>query len=958
MDLFLGEQVLQFAAWFLAYIEFVLALYILLLNAWHLANRHVSLFLLLLAGSNFAMGAMVGASDVDQAALPTAIMAAVAPAIQPGLLLVIVALLKPQWLQGRRRYAWWLVYGLALLPAGLTLVDLGLGTDLWYTGLDAETYDGGFAAVSEYATGSLAEPLNVLNFYVLSVLPFIPLLYLALRDKALNPLNRRLAWLFMATQLVIVGVQLGLQDVLSGGAAMVITNVLIVLVYAPATFRQMVSERRKRRGRLQTRLSILVLGIALPLMIAVLSFLRIEAAESLTQAATERLDDNVRALKSNVSLWLDLNDRALQTLVSLPDVVSMDPEKHKTLVKAMAETYPHMYLVSTTTWEGQNVARSDALPLEDYGMEPWLRVARNARLGDPLTLVVSVDEARQQPVLVAARPIRNEMGTIMGVAMFASTVADLAQEVLLAGQVGETGLAFIVDDQNRVVAHSDPTFSVELQDFDTYPPVFFLRGEGSGATTFTDDQGRRWRAAVDELENGWGLVVQQQEREFLVDLNRLSRVTWVMIGVTALVLSTVIGLTIRQSFRPISALTDTATAIAKGDLSRTAPVESEDEIGLLARTFNIMTDQLRGLISGLEEQVVERTQDLERRSRYLAAAAEVGRVVASILDQDQLISEVVGLILDEFELYYVGLFLTDEAGEWAVLRAGTGEAGRAMLARGHRIQVGEGMIGWSVANARPRVALEVGRDAVRLPTAELPETRSEAAIPLRSRGQVLGALTVQSDQPGAFDEDTITVLQTMADQVAVALDNARLFAESQEVLEAERRAYGEISRQAWSNMVAARTDWGYRYTSRGVFASSGDWPPEMTQALQAGETVRDGDENGMSVIVPVRVRDQVVGALTFRKSDRGAIWTESEVELLETLTDRLGQALESARLYQDTQKRAAREQLISETTARLRESLDLDVVLRTAAREMRQILDLAEAEVRIGTAETVDQTGE
>jgi GAF domain-containing protein len=352
-----------------------------------------------------------------------------------------------------------------------------------------------------------------------------------------------------------------------------------------------------------------------------------------------------------------------------------------------------------------------------------------------------------------------------------------------------------------------------------------------------------------------------------------------------------------------------------------------------------------------------RTRDLERRSLQLVASAEVSRAATSILETDRLIRQVVELIRERFGLYYVGLFLVDAAGEWAVLQAGTGEAGQAMLARGHRIKIGEGMIGWSIAHAQARVALEAGQDAVRLATAELPDTRSEAALPLRSRGQVIGALTVQSIQPGTFDQDMITALQTMTDQVAVALDNARLFTESRTTLETERRAYGEVGRQAWTELLRTRTDWGYRYVHKTIAPVEGDWRTEMRQAARTGQIVQADSAGQPMLAIPLKVRGQVAGVLGFRKSESSETWTTETVTLLETLAEQLSLALERARLYQDTQHRAEYERLTGEVTARMRETLDVDTVLQTAIHEMHRILGLAEVEVRMGTGLSPGEAG-
>ena len=353
------------------------------------------------------------------------------------------------------------------------------------------------------------------------------------------------------------------------------------------------------------------------------------------------------------------------------------------------------------------------------------------------------------------------------------------------------------------------------------------------------------------------------------------------------------------------------------------------------------------------------TRELERRSLQLEASSAVGRAATTILETDRLIQRAVELIHEQFALYYVGLFLVDEASEWAVLQAGTGEAGQAMLARGHRIAVGEGMIGWSIANEQARVALDVGEEAVRLTTAELPDTRSEAALPLRSRGHVLGALTVQSDQPAAFDEETVVVLQTMADQVAVAIDNARLFAETQSSLEAVRRAYGQLSRAGWTDLLRARPALSYRCDARGATQAGEIWRPEMERALHTGETIQGNGttvEERTTLAVPIKVRGTVIGVLdTCKPAARGA-WTPAEVALIEALADQVGLALEGARLYRDAQRRAAREQLAAQVTAHMRETLDLETVLETAVREIGQTLDLHDVTIQLETG--VDQTAQ
>ena len=359
-------------------------------------------------------------------------------------------------------------------------------------------------------------------------------------------------------------------------------------------------------------------------------------------------------------------------------------------------------------------------------------------------------------------------------------------------------------------------------------------------------------------------------------------------------------------------------------------------------------EELAMLNEELGRRVAVATRGLEERSAYLEGAAEISRAAASILDTDDLVRQVVTRIQVQFDLYYVGLFLVDERNEWAVLQAGTGEAGRKMLAQGHRIEIGEGMIGWSIANAKARIALDVGEDAVRFDNPDLPETRSEVAVPLRSRGRVLGALTIQSVEKEAFGQDIITVFQTMADQLAVALDNAELFAKSEAALEAERRAYAELSQDAWKELTRSKA-----IVSHYIADTSGAARPlqvqRSTRPLRVtDETIQD---DGLTAVIPIKSRGNVLGGIKLSRSEDSGEWTQDQLALAETLSEQISTALESARLYQDTQRRAAREQLIGEVTSQMRETLEMKAVLNTAAREISEALGLAALDVRLDVRE-------
>jgi GAF domain-containing protein len=193
----------------------------------------------------------------------------------------------------------------------------------------------------------------------------------------------------------------------------------------------------------------------------------------------------------------------------------------------------------------------------------------------------------------------------------------------------------------------------------------------------------------------------------------------------------------------------------------------------------------------------------------------------------------------------------------------------------------------------------------------------------------------------------VTTLQVLADQVALAISNTRLFSRVQQSLAEERRAFGELSQEAWQSLLRARSDLGYVSNEQGLVAAGDLWEPQMERALNSGQTtVRE--KGGDALSVPIRVRGQVIGVIDGRKPD-GMPWTADEIALWEAMVEQLNVALEGARLYQDTQRRAAREQLIGQVAGRIRETLDLESMLRTAAGEMRRALDLDRLVVRLGT---------
>ncbi len=614
------------------------------------------------------------------------------------------------------------------------------------------------------------------------------------------------------------------------------------------------------------------------------------------------------------------------------------------------QKYFSPYYSRTSDWTGLNYVQ---LGTDDYVyFRDWEWYLGPRDTGKLYWSLPYFDEGAGNIWMVTASYPITRAGEFIGVATMDVPIDDIREsldELLL----GERGYALMFDPGGGIIAASgiegvgenatlnDLTARVNRPELKALLEV--VKREGEGIKEVPDvfgGTGNLWAVYTTVSSTQWHVVIFVSEDEML---QPVSVVLFSMIALSAigiLILGGGVYIIANTITRPIETLRDEALAIAGGDLTRRVPAKGRDEIGAMGRAFNQMADELQESLTGLEQRVTERTAKL-------AAAAEVSRTTTSELNLDKLQSDVVGLVRNRFDLYYVGLFLVDEVGEYAVLRAGTGDAGREMLARGHKLAVGgSSMIGQCVARGEARIALDVGEEAVRFDNPVLPDTRSEMALPLRSRGKVIGAMSVQSTAAAAFDETDISVMQTMADQVATAIDNAQLFEQVQESLRAERRAYGELTREAWVAMLRARPDLGYLCDVEGVSSVTGDWRPEMLQASKSEQVVIAPD--GL-LAVPVKVRDHVIGVVRLRKPQTEGEWTPDEIALVESLLEQLSAALDGARLHQDTLRRAAREQLIRQISEHLQQAVDMESLLRTTTEELYKVLGTSRAYVRMGT---------
>ncbi len=397
----------------------------------------------------------------------------------------------------------------------------------------------------------------------------------------------------------------------------------------------------------------------------------------------------------------------------------------------------------------------------------------------------------------------------------------------------------------------------------------------------------------------------------------------------------------RSILLPIRKLTSDIQQITQArsaaSLRPITPLEQSDEIGELSWTLSRMVDWLRESYETLEKQVEERTRGLQRRRVQIEVAAQIARDIAAMRDLENLLYRSVNLIRDRFNFYHAGIFLIDQRQEYAILRAATGEAGREMLARGHKLKIGQaGLVGHVAQTGESRVASDVELDEVYLKNPLLRETQSEAALPLKAAGQVIGVLDVQSQEPAAFDEESITTLQIMADQMAIAIQNARLLQESQENLKELETTYGRINRQAWERFVSSSRVVGFEFD--GVNTNA---------ILRNQERPIKGDQQGGSPFsIPLRVRGEVIGTLDVWSQE--ADLSDADVYLLATISNRISQILESTRLLQEAQRLAWREQQVNTIATQVRNSINLDTILQNTVRELGKSLGAARAFIQIG----------
>ncbi len=396
---------------------------------------------------------------------------------------------------------------------------------------------------------------------------------------------------------------------------------------------------------------------------------------------------------------------------------------------------------------------------------------------------------------------------------------------------------------------------------------------------------------------------------------------------------------------PLGNLAMVAQHVAAGNLSARVNIQTNDEVGMLSRVFNTMTGQLQEIFASLETRVSERTAELAKekeqsdtRAKQFEAITRVAHAISATKNLQDLLPQISKVISEQFGFYHVGIFLNDSSNQMAILSAANSEGGRRMLQRNHQLRIGEqGIVGYVTKTGNPRIALDVGEDANYFDNPDLPETHSEMALPLRAGDAIIGALDIQSTEVGAFTDDDFEALSALADQVSLAIQNARLFDQIEKALAEASAIQRQYIRETWDRLPREENLRGFRYSIVGVNPLDDE----------TGAPEKDTPDKYV-INVPIDLRGETIGTLSV-KVPKGEHVSADQVDLIKAVAERVALSAENARLFEETTRRAEQERIIADITTRIGASVRTESILRTTAAELSRLLSDADIFIKLQT---------
>ncbi len=698
--------------------------------------------------------------------------------------------------------------------------------------------------------------------------------------------------------------------------------------------------------------------------------------------------------------------------------LDIQQEQLESIIAQYPDVFQELTLLDDQGKELARVSSSYLYPAQELGSWADSPAIERTTQGEAyVSSEVRVPAYAGYPTILMAVPLQQQYGRS---GILAADISVKGMWDAIAGvEVGETGYAYIVNrNTGELVAHSNLNrfLALEGQSLESVPIVSRLMADRQSLPYEAESLPSRYVGLSNEPVFGavakfpntpWAMIVELPVDEAMAGVRQMI-VVLVVLVVLGVLVAAGLGLIVpRRLVGPLREMQRGAQALGAGNLHENIDVRTGDELQDLAESFNQMAASLRASRDELERRgvdlearVVERTRELteitartERRALQLQTSADVARTIASVRDVEELLHQVVETISQRFGWYHAGIFLIEDApsladdgrekspgaersghgpgsrGKVAVLRAASSEGGRRMIARGHRLRVGEqGIVGTVAAQGQARIALDVGQDATYFDTPELHGTRSEMALPLRAHSTalldptgeqpaVIGVLDVQSLKPGAYDQEDVVLLSSLADQVAIAIENARLFRQTQRMLEEVRSLHRQVVEQEWDKVVTAQgqDELVYDFRRPGILPQSDPWPPELLAALRQGEAIAvpgesaegegvlaPADQGGHSALAaPIKLRDRVIGGLELQDIDPDRRWTDDEIALVQSIADEVGLALENARLLADTRRRAGQLATLHRVGLDITSALDLDGVLQALYQQTSNIVDVS-----------------
>jgi GAF domain-containing protein/HAMP domain-containing protein len=934
-------------------------------------NRIISILLVLLALTSVGVGFELNALTPGQALPWVALELFSVYAVSTVTFLIALMLFVPN--VGNNRYVRIVSVGLIVIPLVLLMLDLiGESNRLFgfYFLMDVSAfftkYTPGYIEIMEAADG----PVHVAQFWTRNisygVLMFYPLAFIVWRDRKSNPFNSSQALILLVATVVSAITNIFFLDLLPKTVPALISNIAFAAALALISVRN--SELATSQSRtldffqnikMFNKLLLVVMGIILPgivlLSFTIYSFL----IGNLLNSSSDYLFDFAT---SQAKLIADDLDHEVETLAEIADSYFVQDmlADNNSIYDAMTEAEIRNHLAEGETNEahldptlrmGDNLQLnalivgeedlqtiflvdqqgglvvSSGIPVHyDYSKLKWWEIVmseNNPYVGSP-----QWDAEVESYVVQINFPIEDatgtQTGTLSGLYILENTFAALRDQANPDLRFGVT-----VNDVNLISSENTQEAIYQL-------PYWMADNEMNtrrwSVVSLDDEYSMLTSADFSSFESSfsadWQLSAYQTLESSLATLYSAGNS---MVIVSAIILLLTAGASIflaRSISQPLGSLTEAAEQVLGGDLAVKIDISGEDELGMLATTFNRMTTELTDMVNTLESTVESRTEDLQQRSLQMETSALVARQAAEIHDLQTLLNQTVNLISEKFDFYHTGIFLLDSTNRYAVLQAASSPGGQRMLARGHRLQVGKvGVVGYCAGTGQPRISQDVGADIVYYDNPDMPGTRSEMALPLKVREAIIGVLDVQSTEASAFSQEDINVLQSLADQIALAIDNVRLLQNSQRALDELQRLYGQQAGQAWRLRLSGQ-DIGYQFTPTGI------------EPTKAGSRAALQNRPGHKLNKEITFRGQVIGNLNLIRETEDPNWTEEEQALVDDILEQTALALENARLVDQIRLRSDQIQLLQEISAISSEVLDEDKLLPILAEKLQSSLSV------------------